>query len=223
MVAASWVAGRRGGHVESYSVDCVRREPPDDEPTSGGGCSAGGLSAQLYAQLVRHLPFVRSFLRLRLDETFRARESVSDLVQSLCCDILARERGFEWRSEAEFRAWICNAALMKLSSTRRYHAALRRSVQREVRIDEDMRVSAIVAACAPGPVTAAIHAEEQARVERAFDALPERQREVLTLHRIAGLSHAEIAEQLGISVENSRQILNRAIAAFAARWEELDA
>lgn len=202
-------------------MDRVGNEPPEDEPSDGSTCADGSVSPELYAQLVRHLPFIRSFLRLRLDETFRARESVSDLVQSMCCDILAREHGFEWRSEAEFRAWLCNAALMKLRSTRRYHSALRRSVQREARLDEDTRVSAIVAACVPGPATAAVHAEEHARIERVFQALTERQREILTLHRIVGLSHAEIAERLDIAVENSRKILNRAIAAFAARWEEL--
>lgn len=191
--------------------------PHDDQPRE----QDVQISTELQALLVEHLPVVRAFLRLRLDGAFRARESVSDLVQSVCCEILAHPERFEPQGPAAFRAWLCNAALMKVGAKQRFHNARMRDVRREAQLAEDARVSAIVSMCGPGPLTAAVSGEEQERIERAFERLAERQREVLTLVRIVGMSHAEVAAALRITVENSRQLLNRATAAFAARWEEL--
>lgn len=38
-------------------------------------------------------------------------------------------------------------------------------------------------------------------LRRAFDALPERTRKVFWLHRVDGLSYAQIAERLGIAID----------------------
>ncbi|HEY0836267.1 MAG TPA: RNA polymerase sigma factor, partial [Azospirillum sp.] len=48
-------------------------------------------------------------------------------------------------------------------------------------------------------------------------ALPDRQREVLTLHDIGGASHAEVAATLGIAEGNARVLLHRARAALRER------
>jgi len=50
--------------------------------------------------------------------------------------------------------------------------------------------------------------------------LPERQRDVVALHNIAGLSHAEVASALGISTSNSRILLHRGRAALKLLLEE---
>jgi RNA polymerase sigma-70 factor (ECF subfamily) len=49
------------------------------------------------------------------------------------------------------------------------------------------------------PEQDAISRDLLARIGAAIDALPPRCREVFVLHRIHGLSHAEVARQLGIS------------------------
>ncbi|HYH22681.1 MAG TPA: RNA polymerase sigma factor [Azospirillum sp.] len=48
-------------------------------------------------------------------------------------------------------------------------------------------------------------------------ALPDRQREVLTLHDVGGASHAEVAEALGVAEGNARVLLHRARAALRER------
>ncbi|MCA8975247.1 MAG: hypothetical protein KDC98_11025, partial [Planctomycetes bacterium] len=40
--------------------------------------------------LVRHLPRLRAFVRLRSPFALRARESCSDLVQSVCREVIAK-------------------------------------------------------------------------------------------------------------------------------------
>jgi RNA polymerase sigma factor (sigma-70 family) len=52
------------------------------------------------------------------------------------------------------------------------------------------------------------------RIERAFDMLSKDPREVIALARIVGLSHAEIAEQLGRTEGAVRVQLSRALVAY---------
>jgi RNA polymerase sigma factor (sigma-70 family) len=171
--------------------------------------------------LVEHLPYVRAFLRLRLGVEFRARESVSDVVQSVCLEILAHPQRFDYLSVSAFRAWLCNAALMKLGETARHHRSEKRDVRREQGNAEDLRVSALIAGSMRGPASEAIAREEQERIERVFDLLTEAQRQVLLRSRLLGQSHAEIARDLGMEEATCRKALSRARAAFAVKWEEL--
>ncbi len=165
-----------------------------------------------------HLPHIRACLRARMGPAFRARESTSDLVQSVCREVLEARDRFEYRGPAAFCAWLSQAAAMKLGSKRRFHAQARRDVRRE-RGEEDLRVSQIVAGSLSSPVDAAVIAEERDRIEALLDELPDEQREILTLAKILGLSHVEIAEQLGITLEMSRQRLKRAVARLGTLYD----
>lgn len=53
---------------------------------------------------------------------------------------------------------------------------------------------------------------EFAWIVEAVGALPERQREALVLRELAGMSHAEIAEQLDTTVQATKQLIKRARA-----------
>ena len=53
------------------------------------------------------------------------------------------------------------------------------------------------------------------RFEQAFAALPENYRRVVEMHHVEGLSHADIAERLGIQEPHSRVLLSRALARLA--------
>lgn len=50
------------------------------------------------------------------------------------------------------------------------------------------------------------------RLERAIETLPERQREVFLLHKYEELSHAEIAERLGVSKSMVEKHMMKALA-----------
>ena len=54
--------------------------------------------------------------------------------------------------------------------------------------------------------------EELECIETAFDELPERYREVITLSRVCGLTTAELAERLELSEHYARTLLSRALA-----------
>ena len=81
-----------------------------------------------------------------------------------------------------------------------------------------------LAARAPLPDQVAIGDQTLRRIRTAFDRLPRRQREVLTLRQIEGLSTVETATLLGISENTVKQHLFRAIEALrrALRHGERD-
>ena len=58
------------------------------------------------------------------------------------------------------------------------------------------------------------------RIESAFDQLSETQRQVISLHRIAGLSHPAIAQELGKTPGAVRTILSRALARLSELLDE---
>ena len=65
---------------------------------------------------------------------------------------------------------------------------------------------------APSPEAALLTRGALRRLERAIDALPPRQREVLLLHKFEGRSYQAIAERLGISKNTVMVHMMRALA-----------
>lgn len=181
------------------------------EATSGSADAVATL-------LERHLPSLEVFVRLRAGPALMARESVGDLVQSACREVLEDAGEFHWESEAHFRHWLFTTALRKIQDKGRHHRRARRDPAREqVVTDVDL-----LAGCAnlitPSRV---LEAKEQlAALESAFAELSEEQREVVLLARIVGLPHAAIAERIGKSEGATRVILHRALAKLATRMAE---
>jgi RNA polymerase sigma-70 factor (ECF subfamily) len=63
---------------------------------------------------------------------------------------------------------------------------------------------------AASPVELAVNSESEAELRGALDALPPRERLLLTLHYFDGVPHAEIARLVGVSVNSVSPLLDRA-------------
>jgi len=164
--------------------------------------------------LEENLGGLRAFLRTRVGPAIRARVSESDLVQSVCREVLEQADRVHFQSKAAFRNWLYTAALHKIVAQDRKQHAARRDVRRDVAIDAGDGVDAHLLqgyASATTPSLIAMGHEGAVRLEAAFDELTEENREIITLAKIVGLSHAEIAAQLGKSEEACRQLLRRAL------------
>ena len=70
------------------------------------------------------------------------------------------------------------------------------------------------------PEATLLGAETMQRVRDAIDMLPAKQREVIVLRDVAGLSATEVASLLGISAENERVRLHRARASVRKMLED---
>lgn len=179
------------------------------------GAGGGGRRVDFEALLEQHLPRLRAFIRLRTNRAIRSRESHTDLVQSVCREVLQGADAFEYRGDAAFRKWLYTAALRKIVERDRSWRAQKRDVRREQAAPETPSSTdgdlfdAYATVSTPSVVLS--RKENAAALEAAFDQLSEEHREVVTLAKVVGLSHAEIAEQTGRSEEASRQILRRAL------------
>jgi RNA polymerase sigma-70 factor (ECF subfamily) len=71
-----------------------------------------------------------------------------------------------------------------------------------------------------GPEAAALAAETRALLAKAVDGLPERQRVVIALRDVEGLTSQEVCDVLDISAENQRVLLHRARAKVRAALED---
>jgi RNA polymerase sigma factor (sigma-70 family) len=109
------------------------------------------------------------------------------------------------RSPDKFGAWFCGIAL---NVARRWLRQLRAEVP---------TVLADQPSALPGPAEAAEIADLAWRVRAAIDQLPDGQREAVLLFYLQGLSHLEVAGELGISRGAVKARLHQARAALAPR------
>jgi RNA polymerase sigma-70 factor (ECF subfamily) len=184
--------------------------------------ACAGDRAAVDALVLRYLPQLRAFVRLRAGAAVRVHESNSDLVQSVCREVLQHADRFRHPGDGAFRHWLFTSALRKIRQRQRYLLAQKRDV-RAVAQGADAAADPLLVAqysSFSSPSGVAQRREELERVEAAFDALSEEQREVVTLAHLVGLSRAEIAERLGKSEGAVRVTLHRALARIAALLEE---
>jgi len=84
----------------------------------------------------------------------------------------------------------------------------------------DLEEAASIRSTEPSAEFAAMQREMASCIGRYVLQLPARQRDVVALHDMGGLGHAEIAAHLGISAGNARVVLNRGRAALRRLLEE---
>ena len=201
--------------------------PADDRdpalPGLPGGSGQPADPETLAEALERLRPRLLAFVRLHFDPALRARESCSDLVQSVCREVLENVGRIEYQGDEAFRCWLFTWALHKIRDRQRYWLAQKRDAGREVRLDgsgADDLLACYGTFCTPSR-EAMLH-EQIDRIERAFDRLPPQYREVITLARIAGLPHAEIAARLGSTPGAVRTQLNRALVRLTSELALLE-
>ncbi|MGH7701234.1 MAG: RNA polymerase sigma factor [Gemmatimonadales bacterium] len=123
------------------------------------------------------------------------REAAEDVLQASYLKILDGRARFDGRST--FRTWVFGVIRRTAAEARR-RAALRRWLPL-VRL-----APAAEADAGPDPAAVVAQADETARLARALAALPARQREVLRFVFYEGLTIAEAAELLRVSLGTAR-------------------
>jgi RNA polymerase sigma factor (sigma-70 family) len=165
-------------------------------------------------RLNEYLPRLRAFVRAHLNPELRRRESESDVVQSVCRELLAHPDAMQYRGESQFRGWLFTAALNKVRKKVRFHNQPKRSVQREEPTGSSFAPLDSHSSAQPSYATLA---HERIRIlEAALDTLSESDREVIALARLAALPIGEVAARLGKNVEAARKQLGRALVRLTA-------
>jgi len=174
----------------------------------------GEREPDIEALLAEHLPGLRGFIRLRSGPMLRSLEETTDLVQSVCREILQHRDRFRFPDDDGFRRWLYTTALRKIGHRAKHYRAQKREAGRTISLEgagapAEELLNCYSRVCTPSQVVQA--REQVSRIELAFDRLPDDYREVITLARIAGLSHAEIAVRMERSEAAVRTLLYRAL------------
>jgi RNA polymerase sigma-70 factor (ECF subfamily) len=180
--------------------------------------AATGDADSLDMLLARYLPQLHAYVHTRLSDDVRARESSMDVVQSVCRELLAERKRFDFRGEERFRAWLFTSALNKMRDKHRFHRGALRDVRREEAADNAFDLT--LARNFLTPSQDAMAGETARKVREALAALSEDHREVVTLARVVGLPHKVIAEVMERSEEATRQLLGRALVQFALELKQ---
>ncbi len=171
--------------------------------------AGNGDAAAIEELLLRHLPHLRSYVRRQVGPLVAGKESLADLVQSVCREALERaaDGRLEPRGEGEFVEWLHRAAMLKILNRHRYWSSGRR--------DEVVPLADDRPAADRSPTEGAVAREELDRFAAAFARLDPDQQAIIVLAHVEGLPHRVIGERLGIDEAHSRTRLSRALARLA--------
>ncbi|MBL9079736.1 MAG: RNA polymerase sigma factor [Planctomycetes bacterium] len=188
-----------------------------DDTRSLADLASRGDPVGIEALLVRYVPRLRAFLRANIDADQRLQESVSDLVQSTCREVLQAGAAFEWQGEARFRSWLFTAALNKVRMRLRGQRAQKRQHDRAP--DDALDGVADPRAALHSPSREAIAHEANDLMLASLDTLAPDQREVVALARLAALPIPEVARVMGRTENAVRTLLSRSLVALSAAMD----
>jgi RNA polymerase sigma-70 factor, ECF subfamily len=154
--------------------------------------------------LERHRQRLRRMVAVRMDPRLASRVDPSDVVQEALAEAAGKLDAYLGERPLPFCAWLRRIAWERLVALQRRHVhARRRSVGREEPggLPEQSALELAERLCARGssPSRQAQLGELRTRVRAALEALPERDREVLVLRYLEGLSNADAAAVLGVT------------------------
>ena len=152
----------------------------------------------------RHRERLRKMIAVRLDQRLRRRLDPSDVVQEVFADAWKRIDDYLDRRPLPFYPWLRQFAWERLVKLHQHHLrAAKRAISREHVPAMALSADAITAWLPTGvssPSSHAVRAELQSRMHVALARLAEKDREVLIMRYLEGLSTLETAEALDVSV-----------------------
>src|SRR5262245_13192000 len=158
--------------------------------------------------VARYYPRVLKIVRLRMGGRLRRSLEAGDVMQETFAKAVRLFERFEMRDEGAFINWLARIAERELLNANDRARAKKRSVDREVALDQTSTPPVIPAPGEFEPLAELIESEETQLVEQCLARLPEHYRELILLRNYAGLSYAEIASETGRPSENAARMMH---------------
>ena len=151
-------------------------------------------------------PIVVRYCRARVGATERSGLSADDVAQEVCLAAITALPRYKDQGRP-FLAFVYGIAAHKVADAHR--AAARNRAEPTDVVPERFSMET-------GPEQMAIDAESSARMNRLLAVLPEKQREILILRVVVGMSAEETAEAVGSTAGAVRVAQHRALARLKA-------
>jgi RNA polymerase sigma-70 factor (ECF subfamily) len=147
-------------------------------------------------------PLVVRYCRARLGAPDRTSATADDVAQEVCLAVLTALPGYRVQGKP-FLAFVYGIAAHKVIDAHR--ATVRNRAEPVADVPDAV-------ATTDGPEQRALHAELSGEMGRLLDQLPDKQREILLLRVVVGLSAEETAEAVGSTPGAVRVAQHRALA-----------
>jgi RNA polymerase sigma factor (sigma-70 family) len=176
---------------------------------------------ELAVLLERHMDVLRTYVRLRAGALLRSRETVDDVVQSAVRELYEHRAALVYEGDAAFRGYLCTLVTHKIISKSRRYDAQMRSPEREQALSDSLWDLPQPGGSRPSrsPSRHAEHSDELARLQVAFDALDEQDRQILAMRKVFEMPTREIAAVLGMAESTVRWRIGAILSDLASRFE----
>ncbi len=149
----------------------------------------------------------------------RAKFDSADVIQDALLRVHRNASALEGRSPAERQAYLRKALASAFTDrirhfdTQVHRAAREHSIEQSLD-DSSARLVEVLVATQTSPSQKAVRGEELVRLAIALKALPDRQREAVTLHHLQGLTLEGTAGRMGTSEDAVTGLLRRGLEAL---------
>lgn len=171
----------------------------------------------------RYLPWTRQIVALRLGRRVEDCAEVEDIVQESLLEAFQSIDRLEQRNESSFRHWLGRLAHNNVLDHLRRRKAQKRGggrVRNLGDLGQTTLSESVFAGPQPSPSKFAMGQELENQLETILLALDERDREMIVLRRLCGLSYRDIAREMGFEKEaTARSVFSRAWTRFQEKLE----
>jgi RNA polymerase sigma-70 factor (ECF subfamily) len=163
---------------------------------------------------------LRSYLLIiahqRLDAGLRGKMDASDVVQQSLMDAHQGFDEFRGESEGEIKAWTCRLVINNLvDAGRRFRQSQKRCISKEIVLTAESELAAVKYDTSPSTLLRQRETDDE--MARAVSQLPLRSQQVLELRHRMGLSHAQVAVELGMTESGARKLWSRIVLELQER------
>ncbi len=172
----------------------------------------------------RYLPWTRQIVALRLGRRRDDCGDVEDIVQESLLEAFQSIDRLEQRNESSFRHWLGRLAHNNVLDHLRRRSAQKRGSGRVKNLGDCGHTTlseSVFAGPYHSPSKFAMKEELEARLEEVLLSLEERDREMIVMRRLCGLSYKDIATEMGFEKEaTARSVFKRAFERFQERFDQ---